>query len=55
MTEVEYRKYVRDAGLMMVWDYHGSDDDASPIEPKRSDWGWLEGRPVAVDYANLKS
>jgi hypothetical protein len=21
--------------------------------PKVADWGWLDGRPVAVDYANL--
>lgn len=53
MTEAEYRKYVRDAGLMLVWDYRGPGDDESPFERKANDWGWLDGRPVAVDYANL--
>jgi len=23
------------------------------VERKALDWGWLDGRPVAVDYANL--
>ena len=53
MTEAEYRKYVLDAGLMLVWDYRGPGDDESPFERKANDLGWLDGRPVAVDYANL--
>jgi hypothetical protein len=35
------------------WDYLGPGDDDQPFEPKAMDWGWLDGRPVAVDYANL--
>ena len=23
------------------------------LVPKPKDWGWLDGRPVALDYANL--
>ena len=55
MTVAEYRHHVRDAGLMRwAWDYRGAGDDESPFEPKVTDWGWLDGRPVAVDYANLE-
>jgi hypothetical protein len=53
MTEAEYREHVRDAGLMLTGDYHGPGDDDHPFEPKASAWGWFNGRPVAVDYANL--
>jgi hypothetical protein len=53
MTEGEYLTHVRDAGLMLAWDYRGPGDDGSPFEPKPKDWGWLDGRPVALDYANL--
>jgi hypothetical protein len=35
------------------WDYCGPGDDDFPFERhKADDWGWLDGRPVAVDYAN---
>ena len=54
MTESEYRKYVWDAGLMLAWDYRGPGDDDAPFEPKADAWGWLDGRPVAIDYANLE-
>lgn len=35
------------------WDYDPSDpaDKGDPAEPKVADWGLLEGRVVAVDYA----
>jgi hypothetical protein len=33
------------------WDYRGGRDDEYPFEPKASDWGWLDGKPVAVDYS----
>jgi hypothetical protein len=26
---------------------------ADTFEPKANDWGWLDGKPVAMDYANL--
>jgi hypothetical protein len=32
------------------WDYGGPGDDPDPTEPKRADWGMLEGRLVAIDY-----
>jgi hypothetical protein len=53
MTEVEHRQHVMDADLVLVWDYRGAGDDGTPFERKRADWGWLDGRAVAVDYANL--
>lgn len=32
------------------WDYMPG-DDSCPFEPKASDWGWYEGRRVALDYS----
>jgi len=36
------------------WDYHPLDGDGEcPFEfHKRDDWGWLDGKLVALDYAN---
>jgi hypothetical protein len=39
----------------LEWDYAGPTDDALPFEWKPSDWGYLDGRIVAVDYAALPS
>lgn len=33
-----------------VWDYIPG-EDSCPLEPKASEWGWLEGRMVALDYS----
>lgn len=33
-----------------AWDYIPG-EDSCPFEPKASDWGWLEGRMVALDYS----
>jgi hypothetical protein len=33
-----------------VWDKR-SGEDSCPFEPKASDWGWFEGRMVALDYS----
>jgi hypothetical protein len=51
MTESEFA--ARKGALMEAWDYpRGPDDqDECPFEPKASDWGWLDGRPVAIDYS----
>ena len=35
----------------LEWDYAGPRDDGLPFEWKPSDWGYLDGRVVAVDYA----
>jgi hypothetical protein len=32
------------------WDYVPPDEDC-PFEHKRSDWGWIDGRLVALDYS----
>ena len=33
------------------WDYHPNDQEKPQFEPKIADWGWLNGRLVALDYA----
>jgi hypothetical protein len=33
-----------------AWDYMPG-EDGCPFEPKACDWGWLEGRMVALDYS----
>jgi hypothetical protein len=33
------------------WDYIPPEDEGVPFEPKASDWGWLNGRIVALDYS----
>jgi hypothetical protein len=35
----------------LEWDYAGPSDDGLPFEWKPSDWGYLDDRVVAVDYA----
>jgi len=32
------------------WDYMPG-EDGCPFEPKESDWGWYDGRHVALDYS----
>ena len=41
----------RIANAWSEWDYLGDQDDGCPFEWKRSDWGVLDGKLVAVDYA----
>jgi len=41
----------RKATAWLEWDYAGPGDDEHPFGWKRSDWGYLDGRVVAVDYA----
>ena len=55
MTQNEYIEHVRNTNLMLSWDYRGPGDDGHPFEPKPIDWGWLDGRPVALDYAGLEN
>jgi hypothetical protein len=52
MTEGDFRQHVIGAGLYWAWDHRGPDDDDIPFEPQAEDWGWLDDRPVAVDYAH---
>jgi hypothetical protein len=33
-----------------VWDRRPG-EDSCPFEPKACDWGWFEGRRVALDYS----
>ena len=33
-----------------AWDYLPG-EDGCPFEPKACDWGWFEGRRVALDYS----
>jgi hypothetical protein len=36
--------------LIDAWDYMPG-EDGCPFEPKACDWGWFEGRKVALDYS----
>lgn len=38
--------------VMREWDYIPG-EDGFPFEPKAADWGWYQGRHVAVDYSTL--
>jgi len=51
LTDAQYDFYWGDfpANFPDWYDPH----EPSPLEPKREDWGMLDGRLVAVDYANL--
>jgi hypothetical protein len=40
--------------LGMAWKNEAPHDDA-PFEPGDRNWGWLDGRPVAIDYALSQS
>jgi hypothetical protein len=42
-------------GELPDWKYSGSNEDVEPIEGKPSDYGWLDGKIVAVDYTNTPS
>jgi hypothetical protein len=54
MTDDEVRKYIWKPRLSWKgWDYLGQGDVGIPFEHKTANWGWLDGRPVPVDYANL--
>jgi hypothetical protein len=33
------------------WDYMSDGDEGQPFEWKPADWGWLNGRLVALDYS----
>jgi hypothetical protein len=43
----------RYAGALLHADRAGLALATLGVERKALDWGWLDGRPVAVDYANL--
>ncbi len=36
---------------IIEWDYHPRDGESAPFEPKIVDWGWIDGRLVALDYS----
>jgi hypothetical protein len=44
MSEEEYQE------VFEAWDYMPG-EDGCPFEPKACDWGWFEGRRVALDYS----
>jgi hypothetical protein len=47
ITRVELEE--RKARTFFEWDYAGPGDDGHPFEWKPSDWGYLDGRVVAID------
>ena len=50
LTEQE-RDHLWDTDGFPDWDYVPPNDEGQPFEWKPSDWGWLDGRLVALDYA----
>jgi hypothetical protein len=46
---------VKDKALIIAriqdWDYHPNDQEAPQFEAKIENWGWLDGRLVALDYS----
>lgn len=51
LTDTEFFELFYSGGLP-DWDYHPHDPDGpDPFEWKPSDWGRIDGRLVAVDYA----
>jgi hypothetical protein len=52
MTQEEFNDLYR-RNELPDWDYlaPANDREPCPIEGKASDWGWLNGKPLAVDYA----
>jgi hypothetical protein len=49
ITRVELEE--RKARAFFEWDYACPGDDGHPFEWKPSDWGYIDGRVVAIDYA----
>jgi hypothetical protein len=50
LSESEF-KQLWDGDGFPDWDYQPADGDECPFEWKPSDWGWLNGRLVALDYS----
>ena len=50
VTHAEFQ-WLWDTDRFPDWDYTPADRLESPFEPKASDWGWIDGRLVAVDYS----
>jgi hypothetical protein len=50
LTEME-RDHLMDTDGFPDWDYMPPNDETSSVEYKPSDWGWLDGRLVALDYS----
>jgi hypothetical protein len=48
-------EYVGNSLTLPDWDYHPNDEMESPFEYKAANWGWLDGRPVAIDYSNMSN
>jgi hypothetical protein len=50
LTEQEKDHLIETDGVP-DWDYMPPNDDEHPFEFKASDWGWLDGRLVALDHS----
>jgi hypothetical protein len=51
VTQAEVNDLKKNLTAWSEWDYAGAGDDECPFEWKPTDWGYLNGRLVAVDYA----
>jgi hypothetical protein len=50
LTELE-RDHLMETDGFPDWDYVPTNDEGHPFEHKASDWGWLGGQLVALDYS----
>lgn len=50
LTPTEFEGAVAN-GELPDWHYRGMHDEPDPFEGKPSDWGYLDGKIVALDYA----
>jgi hypothetical protein len=48
LTEGEFAAWGGLRRAVRAWDYRGARDEEYPFKPKASDWGWLDGKPVAA-------
>jgi hypothetical protein len=46
----EHAQILRETMGFPDWDYRPGEPHGDPTEPKASDWGWLNGTLVAIDY-----
>jgi hypothetical protein len=50
LTQSEMNHFIGSDSLP-DWDYNPWDKQSEPFEYKASDWGWLKGKLVALDYS----
>lgn len=51
LTDAEFHELFTQDDFPPDWNYRGPGDDGHPFDWKACDWGWLDGKPVALDYS----